>query len=594
MNLRFEVAQNDTLKRQKGKDFQLFKPFELPINKSSIAGYVALTGAAVNILDVYALPQDLPFQFDTSFDQRNNYRTQSLLAVPLKDPPGDVVGVLQLINAEDDAGRVMPFSAHHEALVQALASQAAVAINNARLLETLEQLRAAEQKRHDHYLEAIFRSVKDAIITLDLDLNILAVNDAARSLCGLDPRQVVGRNFKEVVRDCQGGCLEAVQDFLANGSVSREYRRDCQRVLRPEQLVSLTAAPLKDHEDRSIGALLVLRDLTPEAAGAADLSQRYRRFQIIGASPAMQRVYRVMDDLLPTDTTVLITGETGVGKELVANALHYGGPRAHKPLVKVDCTALAENLLESELFGHVKGAFTGAYKDRVGRLQTAQGGSVFLDEIGDISLRTQVKLLRFMEEKRFERVGDSATIQADVRLMAATHRDLRQMVKQGRFRQDLFFRLKVFEVSLPPLRERLEDLPLLVEHFRQLFNQTYKKQVEGILPEVMALFRGYAWPGNVRELKHVMEHAFVQCRGAVIQPGDLPADLRQVAAETAATGGRKKDFSRQEVLQALNRTDWNKAKAARALGISRPTLYRLLAEYDLDQHTTENNLTTKL
>ncbi len=404
--LRFEVAQNDTLKRVKGKDYQLFKSYEIPINDSSIAGYVALTGTSLNIPNVYRLSSDLPYHFDTSFDKRNNYQTQSLLALPLQDIQGEVVGVLQLLNAQNEDGQVIPFSALLEDIVRALASQAAVAINNARLLDTLENLRAAEKKRYHHHLEAIFQSVKDAIITLDLEGNILFVNDAARTICGVDPQKILGRGFSEVMNDCRKACCEALKNLKLVGNEFKEFFQGCRRFTRANQVVSVTRAPLKDHEDKCIGVVLVIRDLTRETPLDEDLSERYRPFQIIGKSLPMQRVYRILDDLRDTETTVLINGETGTGKELVANALHYGGPRAPRPLVKVNCTALPETLLESELFGHVRGAFTGAHKDRVGRFQTAQGGTIFLDEIGDISLKTQVKLLGIIEEKWFERVGE--------------------------------------------------------------------------------------------------------------------------------------------------------------------------------------------
>jgi len=579
--LRFEIAQNDTLKRLQGKDYSLFKSYEVPINESSIAGYVALTGTSLNIPHVHSLSTDLPYHFDTSFDNRNNYQTQSLLALPLKDNKGKVVGVLQLINAQDGGGQVIPFSPLLEDLVRALASQAAVAINNARLLETLENLRAAERKRYHHHLEAIFQSVKDAIITLDLEGHILFVNDAARTICGVDPQKILGQGFSAVIQDCQKACCEALKNLKIEGDQFKEFFQACHRLTRANQVVSVTRAPLKDHDDKCIGVVLVIRDLTRETPLAEDLSERYRPFQIIGKSLAMQRVYRILDDLRDTETTVLISGETGTGKELVANALHYGGPRAPRPLVKVNCTALPETLLESELFGHVKGAFTGAHKDRAGRFQTAQGGTIFLDEIGDISLKTQVKLLGIIEEKWFERVGESTPRQADVRIIAATHRDLRKMVKQGLFREDLYFRLKVFEVSLPPLRERLDDLPLLIDYFCHLFNQTYKKQVESVLPEVLNIFGNYSWPGNVRELKHVLEHAFVQCRGYTMTPADLPAEIGETSAVKAQA--LPKTFSPQELTEALTRTAWNKAKAARLLGISRPTLYRLLTLHNLTE-----------
>ncbi len=583
--LQFEVAQNETLKRQQGSDFHLFKPYEVPINESSIAGYVALTGSTLNIPDVYQLSADHPFRFNPSFDQRNKYRTQSLLAVPLKDQQREVVGVLELINAQDEKGRVIPFPTAWEDLVLALGSQAAIAINNARLMETLESLRTREKKRYHHHLEAIFKSVKDALITLDLDMKILAVNEAARTLCGLDPQKIIGASFASVVKDCSRSCFASLKKLEANGDEIDECYQECRRLCRPHQVVSLTRAPLKGDEDKRIGVVLVIRDLTRETPLAQDLSDRYRRFQIIGKSLPMQRVYRFLDDLLPTDTTVLINGATGTGKELAAYALHYGGPRKDKPLVKVNCSALAETLLESELFGHVKGAFTGAHKDAMGRFQTAQGGTIFLDEIGEIPLKTQVKLLRVIEEKRYERVGESITRQADVRIIAATHRDLRKMVKQGTFREDLYFRLKVFEVTLPPLRERLDDLPLLIENFRHILNQTYKKQVEGLLPATWEILKNYAWPGNVRELKHVLEHAFVQCKTSTITPEDLPGDIRGLAIQPSDIPD-KKILGSQDLEEALSRSGGNKAKAARLLGISRPTLYRLLEFHNLTHLTS--------
>ena len=579
-HLSFVIAQNDTLKRLKGKDYQLFKSFKLPINESSIAGYVALTGIPLNIADVYQLSPDLPYHFDTSFDLRNNYQTQSLLAVPLKDHNNRVVGVLQLINAQDEKGRVIPFTIDEENLVLALGSQAAVALNNACLMETLEKLRKEDKKRHDHYLEAIFQSVKDAIITLDSNLKILAINEAAGEICGLNPQDVVGRNFLEIEKRCSLGCVELLKDLKTAGGQFSEKYIECRRPSRPHQVVSVTRAPLKDHDNKRIGVVLVIRDRTRELSIADDLSERYLRFQIIGKSQKMQRVYRLLDDLLPTDTTVLITGETGTGKELVASALHYGGPRADKPFIKVNCSALAETLLESELFGHVKGAFTGAHKDMVGRFEKAQGGTIFLDEIGDVPLKTQVKLLRIIEEKRFERVGESITRQADIRIITATHRDLRSMVTEGLFREDLYFRLKVFEINVPPLRERLDDLPLLIEHFQPLLNQVYKKQIEGILPGALKVLRNYSWPGNVRELKHVLEHAFVQSKGSTITVDDLPADVRENATGLTLPV-EKKSIGPHELKEALTQSGGNKAKAARILGISRPTLYRLLNLHNL-------------
>jgi two-component system response regulator HydG len=578
-NLRFEIAQNDTLRRLKGADYKFFEPFEIPISETSIAGYVALTGKTLNIPNVYELSAALPFHFDPSFDERNRYRTQSILGVPLKEHTGQVIGVLELINARDETGAPVPFNENSENLVLSLASLAAVAISKARMIQTIKTLLEAEKETYRRHLEAIFRSVSDAIITVDHDLRVTAANEAALDICALSPRDLVGQKFLEAPGDCTGACLGALEEILRTGKAVKDYRLECRTARRPHQVVAVSISPLRDPDDRHIGAVLVIRDVTRVAEMEGELKERYSLHNLVGKSHKMQELYRLLDELMNTETTVLITGETGTGKELVAKALHYGGVRAAKPLVIVNCSALAENLLESELFGHVKGAFTGAQKDRVGRFQAAHGGTIVLDEVGDIPPRLQLSLLRVLQEKAFERVGDSATIQVDVRVIAATNRNLKQMVSRGDFREDLYYRLKVLEISLPPLRERREDIPLLVNHFTNLFNKSYKKCIEGISQEALKTFMTYAWPGNVRELQHAIEHAFVLCNNATITLEHLPAELKEPSAPeapAAAPAPKPAALGSREVLEALNKTDWNKAKAARLLGISRPTLYQLI------------------
>jgi transcriptional regulator with GAF, ATPase, and Fis domain len=258
------------------------------------------------------------------------------------------------------------------------------------------------------------------------------------------------------------------------------------------------------------GAVLVIRDITREYDLERKIAEQYQFQEIIGKSKKMKELYALLEDLTESSTTVLITGESGTGKELVANALHRGGTRAQKPFVKVNCSALSDFLLESELFGHVKGAFTGALKDKLGRFEMADGGSILLDEIGDISPRVQHKLLRVLQEKEFERVGDSVSVKVDVRIMTSTNRNLNEMVRLENFREDLYYRLKVIEVKLPSLRERLDDIPLLVDHFCNIFNRRFNKDIEGVSEEVYKLFSSYFWPGNVRELENALEHAFVQ------------------------------------------------------------------------------------
>lgn len=299
---------------------------------------------------------------------------------------------------------------------------------------------------------------------------------------------------------------------------------------------------------------------------------------IIGNSQPMQDVYKTLGRVAGSDVTVLITGESGTGKELIVDALHQRGVRKEKPLVKVNCSTLSENLLETELFGHVKGAFTGSIKDNPGRFELAQGGTIFLDEIGDISLRLQVKLLRVLQEKIIERVGDATPIAVDVRVVAATHQDLAAKIRSGEFREDLFYRLKVVNIALPPLRERRTDIPLLVEHFIELFNTRFCRQVRGVSAAVERFFLSYHWPGNIRELEHVIEHAFILCQQDQLELEHLPPDLPltsvvkpvQLQADPAAAIGA-----------ALSQAGGNKAKAARLLGMSRRTIYRKIKEFNI-------------
>ena len=583
-HLRFEVAQNNTLMLLKGEDFQFFKQFEIPISERSIAGYVALTGNILNIPDVYELSPDFPFQFNPEFDVRNNYHTQSILAVPLKDHTGKIIGVLELINAMDDKGKPVPFSEAHENLVLSLASLAAVAINKARLIQTIQNLFEAEREQNRRNLEAIFRSVNDAIITVDKNMHIIAANDATREICGMDPQEIVGQKFDQVNRYCAQSCYEALKEILGTAKTIKDYRLECRKQTRPHQIVTISSSPLRDNTDKNIGTVLVIRDLTRVAEMEGELRARYNLHNMVGKSHQMQSIFHLLDELMNTDTTVLITGETGTGKELIAKALHYGGVRAAKPMVTVNCSALPENLLESELFGHVRGAFTGASKDRVGRFQAAHGGTLFLDEVGDITPNLQLKLLRVLQEKTFERVGDSTTYPVDVRVIAATNCDLKKKVSLGEFREDLYYRLKVLEIALPPLRERREDIPLLINHFLTLFNKSYNKSIEGISQDALRIFMIYPWPGNVRELQHAIEHAFVLCNSPTITLEHLPVEIKDYSLqEVPAPADRPKISALQppDILQALVKTGWNKAKAARLLGISRPTLYQLIHLHNL-------------
>jgi PAS domain S-box-containing protein len=457
------------------------------------------------------------------------------------------------------------------------------------ILRDLTERKRAEQElaRHRSHLEAIFRSVNDAIITFDTEGRGIKANRAAESICGLAAEAIVGSAFFMCLKQCNQSCLEALRETLKTKTTIKEFNVECGHLFRPRQMVSITCSPLLDQDGKFMGAVLLIRDITRLRDLERELKERYEFHKIVGKNKKMQEIYGLLEDLADLETTVLVTGESGTGKELVAKALHYSGRRAFKPFVMVNCSALAENLLESELFGHVKGAFTGAIRDKQGRFQIANGGTILLDEIGDISPGIQLKLLRVLQEKEFERVGESKTLKVDVRVIAVTNQDLKEKVRRREFREDLYYRLKVVGITLPPLRERLEDIPLLVDHFCNSFNKSFKKNIEGISIEVLNIFMNYPWPGNIRELDHAMEHGFVLCRGKIISLEHIPIEIRDHFRTGKITPKERASDEPQGILNALNKTDWNKAKASRLLGISRRTIYRKICKYRLAQ-SSEN------
>jgi DNA-binding NtrC family response regulator len=334
-----------------------------------------------------------------------------------------------------------------------------------------------------------------------------------------------------------------------------------------------------------------LRQQTLEAENVQLRQQLDTRFgleHIIGESPQMKEVFEIVQQVAPTRATVLLSGESGTGKELIARAIHHLSPRARQPLVIVHCAALAPTLLESELFGHEKGAFTGAHERRIGRFEQAQGGTLFLDEIGEIDATIQIKLLRFLGERTFERVGSNKTLTADVRLITATNKNLEELVKAGKFREDLFFRLRVVEIHLPPLRERREDIPLLALSFLKEFAQENGKRVTDFTAEALHQLMNYSWPGNVRELRAAIEHAVVLCRGDKITVRDLPPSVR---GETAASEAARlltrgdltvKEAEKQLMIRALKETKGNRTQAAKLIGMSRRTFHRKMHTYHLE------------
>ncbi len=433
----------------------------------------------------------------------------------------------------------------------------------------------------EHYranLDAIFRTVTDGIVMIDRDGRLAQYNAMAERYCGYHDT-LIGDDTGDIHLGCGGGCHTALLEALRCKTTRELKRIECRFASGKMRIVSVTATPVSESDGTISGAVAVIRDETELVKMEQSLHGRGRFHGIIGASVPMQRVYSLIESLANVPTTVLINGESGSGKELVAAALHDSGVRVKMPFVKVNCSALSEHLLESELFGHVRGAFTGAIADKVGRFQKAHGGTLFLDEIGDISPAIQMRLLRVLQESEFERVGESTSIKVNVRIVAATNQSLAEKVSQGTFRQDLYYRLNVVRLDLPPLRERRDDIELLVAHFIAHFNDKLSKSVTAVSDDVMTIFRSYSWPGNVRELEHVIERACILCKATIIAVHDLSQDLLDSlsASATPATDHLSVQSAPEvsmTITEALTAAGGNKARAARLLGISRMTLYR--------------------
>lgn len=427
---------------------------------------------------------------------------------------------------------------------------------------------------------AILESISDGVFTVDAEWRITFFNRAAEAITGIARREAMGRPCAEVFRAsmCETDC--ALRRTLATGkpAVNRSafiVRADGRRVP-----VSVSTALLRDARGKVIGGAETFRDLSVIEELRKELEGRFQIGDLISRSASLRRIFDILPVVAAGDSTVLIQGETGTGKELLARALHFQSPRRGRPFIAVNCGALPDALLESELFGYKAGAFTGAIKDKPGRFALAEGGTLFLDEIGDVSPALQVRLLRVLQEKTYEPLGDIRTCRADVRIIAAANKELAALVKKGSFRQDLFYRINVLRFNLPPLRRRKEDIPLLTEHFIQRFNSLQGKSVAGIRPEVLALLMAHDYPGNIRELENLLEHAFALCSEGWIEFEHLPEDfMARIQPETVH--GKKmrttvKTVETQMIQQALRRNEYRRLAAARELGMHKSTFFRKL------------------
>ena len=439
---------------------------------------------------------------------------------------------------------------------------------------------------NDQLFQAILNSISEGVMTLDKDWRIISWNRAAERITGFQREEVLGRECAKLLRTPLCGEECPVDKALSCGH-SFENVEVAMRNKRDEVThLLVNAAALCDVDGQIIGGLETFRDVSHAHWMQEELQQQYGFTNIVGRSDAMKKVYETVGSLVNTDTTVLIQGESGTGKELIARALHFYSSRREKPFVAINCSALPEGVLETELFGHRKGAFTGAIRDHIGKFELANGGTLFLDEIAEISQAIQVKLLRVLEEREFQRVGDNKDIKVNIRLITATNKDLYRKVLEGSFRDDLYYRLSVFPLNLPPLRERIEDIPLLVAHFINKFNKQMGKSIQGIADRVLEILEENPWPGNVRELANAMEHAFVHCKGALLYPTDLPHNIVNLPPEAphqkSSKAQEKLDsVERELILKELEAANWKKAVTARRLGMSRATLWRKMEKYGI-------------
>jgi PAS domain S-box-containing protein len=429
-------------------------------------------------------------------------------------------------------------------------------------------------------LEAILNNISDGVISYDADFKITRFNRAAEEITGYSAAEAIGQSCRNILRcsicDPSCGMFTTIQDQAPEKDCEVRLERKTGEI----RIARVSTALLREGSGRITGMVVTFRDISELMTLKKELIGRFQFHSIIGKSHKMQETFALIEDVGESDATVLVLGESGTGKELIARAIHHQSPRSQFPFVKVNCSALAETLLESELFGHVKGAFTGAYRDKIGRFELAQQGSIFLDEIGDISPNIQLKLLRVLQEREVERVGDSKVINVDVRIIAATNRNLRQLVDEMKFREDLFYRLNVIPVSIPPLRERKEDIPLLLDHFISAFNEQTEKNIAGITKEALNILMDYDWPGNIRQLENAVEHAFVKTHGRSIEPISLPVEICLGSKHFQTSLEGSKD-DREKLIAALQQTGWNKAKASRELGIDRVTLWRKMKKFNI-------------
>ena len=486
----------------------------------------------------------------------------SYMGVPLLWPDNEIFGTMSLLDSKEHT-----YTPRFENLIckfkELAETQLAMLFKN-----------VADRKS----LEYILNNLKEGIIAHDLDRRILFYSDGAEKILGFNREEVLGKDCHEAFSEslCGNRCSFCTADPTLEGKKDQTLHITTKNGLK--RMIGMSIILMKDDNHQDIGALATITDLTELIELQMDAEKIFSFSNIIGRNKKMISVFKQIRDVTDYDFPVHISGETGTGKELVAHAIHNESHRGGAPFVPINCGALPEGLIESELFGHVKGAFSGAIREKKGRFELADSGTVFLDEVSELPKLMQVKLLRFLQEETFEKVGGEKTISVDTRVISATNKNLKEEVQNGNFREDLFYRLNVIPIMVPPLRERKTDIPLLVEHFLKQFPGHKNQQEFKISDEALSMMMDYRWPGNVRELQNCIQFSIVRCNGGIIRPMDLPLELKQFTPKKPNRGPSRK-LDQIAVREALVKTGGNKVKAAKLLGVGRATLYRFIGKY---------------
>lgn len=432
--------------------------------------------------------------------------------------------------------------------------------------------------------DAILESISDGVFTVDAGWRITSFNRAAEKITGVPRREAVGRTCSDVFRSsmCEKEC--ALRRTMKTGKPIIGRSGYIVNAAGRRIPISVSTAVFRDRRGRAAGGAETFRDLSDVEALRRELEGKYQLGDMSSRSPLMQRIFEVLPAIAASPSTVLIQGETGTGKEFAARTIHELSPRRSRPFVAVNCGALPDTLLESEIFGYKAGAFTGADKDKPGRLALAEGGTIFFDEIGEVSAAFQVRLLRVLQERTYEPLGATRSVSADIRVLAASNKDLAVLVKEGRFREDLFYRVNVIRLELPPLRRRKEDIPLLVDRFIERFNRLQGKSVNGVDGEALSLLMAREWPGNIRELENIIERAFVLCGDGPIRVAHLPDDFAletRRADQPSDLRASHKALDAQAIRASIEKAKGNRTAAAKALGIHKTTLFRRIKRLGL-------------